>query len=61
MVRFEKQKYQFGSILEGLAMEVVGIFYVPLVHFTAILVQIIAYGIFYRHLVYFMAVWYIIG
>jgi hypothetical protein len=33
---FSYQKSQFGYILEGLGMENVGIFYGPLVHFTAI-------------------------
>jgi hypothetical protein len=28
-------KYQFGCILEGLGMDNVGIFYIPLEHFTA--------------------------
>jgi hypothetical protein len=40
-----KPKYQLGKILEGLAMGNVGIFYVYLVHFTAI---------------YFVAIWYIL-
>jgi hypothetical protein len=31
---FSNQKSKFGKILEGLAMEDVGIFYVHLVHFT---------------------------
>jgi hypothetical protein len=33
---FSNQKYQFGQILEGLAMEVVAIFYVHLAFSTAI-------------------------
>jgi hypothetical protein len=45
---FSNQKYQFGKILEGLAMENVGIFYVHLVHFTAIWYM------------YFVAIWYIL-
>jgi hypothetical protein len=37
MVYFQTKKNKFGQILEGLAMEDVGIFYVHLVYFTAIL------------------------
>jgi hypothetical protein len=33
---FSNQKSQFGQILEGLAMEDVGIFYCHLVYFTVI-------------------------
>jgi hypothetical protein len=33
---FSNQKYQFGKILEGLAMEVVGVFHVHLVYVMAI-------------------------
>jgi hypothetical protein len=33
---FSDKKYQFGQILEGLAMEDVGIFYGHLVYFTDI-------------------------
>jgi hypothetical protein len=36
MVYFQKQKSQFGQILEGLGFENVGIFYGPLEYFTAI-------------------------
>jgi hypothetical protein len=32
---FSNPKYQFGQILEGLAMEDIGIFYGHLVYFTA--------------------------
>jgi hypothetical protein len=32
---FSNQNFQFGSILESLAMEDVGVFYVHLVYFTA--------------------------
>jgi hypothetical protein len=43
---FSNQKSQFGSILVGIKIEDVGIFYGHLVNFPAILV-------------YFMAIWYI--
>jgi hypothetical protein len=33
---FSIQKYQFGKILEGLAMEDVGIFYDQMVYFMAV-------------------------
>jgi hypothetical protein len=49
---FSNQKYRFGYILEGLAMEDVGIFYGHLVYFTAI-------GVFCGHLIYFIVIWYI--
>jgi hypothetical protein len=50
---FSNQKNQFGKILEGLAMENVGIFYVHLVHFTAIWYILWPFGIFKVILVYF--------
>jgi hypothetical protein len=43
---FSNQKSQYGYILEGLAIENGGIFYVHLVY------------ILYGHWKYFMAVWY---
>jgi hypothetical protein len=49
---FSNQKYQFGKILEGLAMEDVGIFYGHLIYFTAIWYFLLPSGIFYGHLVY---------
>jgi hypothetical protein len=54
------QKSQFGSILEGLAMENVGIFYVHLVCFTAIGNILWSLGIFCGHLVYFSPFWYVV-
>jgi hypothetical protein len=45
---FSNQKSQFGYILEGLAMENLGIFYEHLVY------------LFYGHWKYFMAIWYIL-
>jgi hypothetical protein len=50
---FSNQKSQFGSILEGLAMENVGIFNVLLVNFTAILNILRLFGIVFDHLVCF--------
>jgi hypothetical protein len=43
---FSNQTYQFGSILKGIAMKDVGLFYGHLVY------------IFYGHLVYRIAIWY---
>jgi hypothetical protein len=57
---FSNQKSQFLYILEGLAMEYVGIFYGHLVTFSAIWSIICPFGVFYGHLVYFMAIWYIL-
>jgi hypothetical protein len=56
---FSNQKSQFGLILEALAMEDVGIFYVHLGYFTAIWYILWSFGIFYGHLVYFVVIWYI--
>jgi hypothetical protein len=41
------QNSQFGYILEGLAIEDVGVFYAHLIY------------LFYGNLIYFMAIWYI--
>jgi hypothetical protein len=49
---FSDQKSQFGKILEGLAMEDVGIF-------ATILSILQTNGIFYGHLVQFWVIWYI--
>jgi hypothetical protein len=43
---FSKQKSQFGYILEGLAMEDVGMFYGHLVYFTAYWYIVCPFGIF---------------
>jgi hypothetical protein len=64
---FSNQKYHFGLILEGLAMEDVGIFYGHLVYITVILYILWPFGICilwpFRiccgNLVYFMVIWYI--
>jgi hypothetical protein len=47
---FSNQKSQFWLILEGLAMEDVGIFYDHLVYFTAIWYIMWPFGIFYGYL-----------
>jgi hypothetical protein len=54
------QKSQFGLILEGLAMEDIGIFYGHLVYFEAIWYILRQFGIICGHLVYFAAIWYIL-
>jgi hypothetical protein len=41
---FSKQKSKFGSILEGLRMENIGIFYVHLEYFTAIWYNLWPFG-----------------
>jgi hypothetical protein len=53
MVLFSNQKSQFGSILEDLAMEGVGIFYDHLSYFTAIWCMFWPFHTIYGHLVYF--------
>jgi hypothetical protein len=50
---FSNQKSQFGSILEGLEIENLGIFYDHLVYFTAIGNILRPFGLFCGHLVYF--------
>jgi hypothetical protein len=57
---FSNQKFQFGQILEGLAMEDVGMFYGQLVYFVNIWNILWTSDRFYGHLVYFMAIWYIL-
>jgi hypothetical protein len=57
---FSKQQSQFDKILEGLAMDDVGILYGYLVYFVGIFMYICLFGIFYGYLVYFMVVWYIL-
>jgi hypothetical protein len=49
---FSNRKSQFGYILEGLAMEDVGIF-------LAIWSILRQFGLFYGNLVYFVVIWYI--
>jgi hypothetical protein len=50
---FSNQKYKFGKILEGLAMEDVGIFYGHLVHFTVFCYILWKFGVVHGILVYF--------
>jgi hypothetical protein len=50
---FSNQNSLLGYILEGLAMEDVGILYSQLVYFTVIW----PFGIFYGYLVYFFPFW----
>jgi hypothetical protein len=57
---FSNQKSNLGEILEGLAMENVGIFYVYFVYFTAIGNILWSFGIFCGHLVYFPPFWYVV-
>jgi hypothetical protein len=59
MVSFQTKKSQFGKILEGLAMENLGIFYDHLVYLTAIKNILWPFGTFCGHLVHFVAIWYI--
>jgi hypothetical protein len=47
---FEYQKYQFGYFLEGLGMDIVGIF-------CAHLKYLQLFGLFCAHLVYFSSFW----
>jgi hypothetical protein len=60
MAYFQTKKLQFGEILEGLAIEDVGIFCGHLVYFVAIWYILWPFGIFYGYLVYFMVIWYIL-
>jgi hypothetical protein len=53
MVGFLAKKSKFGYILEGLAMEDVGIFYGHLVHFTVLCYILWVFGIVCGNLVYF--------
>jgi hypothetical protein len=53
---FSNQKSKFGQILEGLAMEDVGIFYGRLVHFTVFCYILWTFGIARGDLVYFFPV-----
>jgi hypothetical protein len=55
---FSNQKSQFGLILDGLAMENLGIFCDHLVYFTAIGNILWPFGIFGSNLVYFSPFWY---
>jgi hypothetical protein len=60
MVNFRTKNRNLGQILEGVAIEDVGIFYGHLAYFTSVRYILWAFGIFYGHLVYFMVIWYIL-
>jgi hypothetical protein len=49
---FLNQKSKFGKILEGFAMEDVGVFYGHLVHFTAFCYILLTFGIVCGNLVH---------
>jgi hypothetical protein len=55
---FSNQKYHFGLILEGLAMEDVGIFYGHLVYITVILYILWPFGICILWPFRIWAIWY---
>jgi hypothetical protein len=57
---FSNQKSNFGEILEGLAMEDVGIFYGHLVHFTVFCYILWTFGIVLGNLIYFSPFWYFV-
>jgi hypothetical protein len=57
---FSNQKSQFGYILEGLAMENLGVSFDRLVYFTAMGNILGPFGIFCVHLVYFSPFWYFV-
>jgi hypothetical protein len=58
-----KQKSKFWEILEGIAMEEVGIFYVHLLYFMVIFSGYLVYFmvIFSGYLVYFAPFWYVVA
>jgi hypothetical protein len=60
MVCFQTKNPNFGEILEGLAMENLGIFYDHMVYFTAIRNILRPFGIFYDHLLYISPFWYFV-
>jgi hypothetical protein len=60
MVCFQTKKSQYGSILEGLAMKIAGIFYAHSVYFTAIENILWPFDIFCGHLVYFFPFLYVV-
>jgi hypothetical protein len=55
---FSNQKSQFGYILEGLAIEDVGIFYGDLLYFTAIWYILWSFGILFGDMAHFPPFWY---
>jgi ABC-type spermidine/putrescine transport system permease subunit II len=57
---FETKKFQFGQILEGLAMEDVGIEHGHFVYFTANWYILWTFGTLCGHLVYFYPFWYVV-
>jgi hypothetical protein len=58
---FSNQKSQFGKILDGLAMEDVGIVYGHLVYFMAIWSILFPFGMFYGHFGRFFSCWYVVS
>jgi hypothetical protein len=57
---FSNQKYQFWYILEGLGMDIVGIFYGHLEYFTAIGYILWPFGIFSGIWGTFLPFWYVV-
>jgi hypothetical protein len=58
---FSNQKSKFGKILEGLAMEDIGIFYGHLVHFSVFCYILLTFGIVRGKMVYFSPFWYFVS
>jgi hypothetical protein len=56
---FSDQKFQFGKILVCPEMEDGGLFYRPLVYFTALWSILRPFGILCGNLIYFVVIWYI--
>jgi hypothetical protein len=57
---FSNQKSKFGLILEGLAIEDVGIFYERLIHFMVFCYILWTFGVVRKYLVYFFQFWYFV-
>jgi hypothetical protein len=57
---FSNQKSKFGYILEGLALEDVGIFYGHLIHFRVFCYILWTLGRFRANLVYYSPLWYFV-
>jgi hypothetical protein len=57
---FSNQKSKFGKILEGFAMEDVGIFYGHLAHFTVFCYILLTFGKVCGNLVHFIPFWYFV-
>jgi hypothetical protein len=60
MVYFQTKNPNFGLILEGLAMQDVGILDEHLVYFTDIGYSLWTFSIFCGNVVYFVVMWYIV-